>query len=210
MAILQIIIDEELKDEASKFFNDLGLDLSTAIRIYFKKCIDKKIIPFEINNIKYDENNAEKFVLKAHVNAPKNTSPYEIMNLFRNLCDDKGWYCEGGGVRFLSKSLTISRFDDEKYYYGSSNPIEYLKKGSDITPCKELAIAFSHKPSFVTIDGPNIFHDGEVKPSYLYIVDEPLVKDIDFTQHEDSAFHTGFELKVKRDIKLKLIDKLDE
>lgn len=209
MPYIQIRIDEELKEEASKLFNELGLDLSSAIRIYLKKCVDKKSIPFEINNQKYDKDISTDFSVKTTVSAPKNISPYEILDSFIKMCADKGWYCKGGGVHFSSNSLTISKFENGKYYHGSPYQIDYLCAGSDITPCKELAIAFSHKPSFVTIDGQNIFHDGEAKPTYLYIVDEPISKDVDFIQHDNSAFHPGFELKTKRDLKLKLIEKFN-
>lgn len=210
MPFLQIRIDEELKEEASKLFNDLGLDLSSAIRIYLKKCVDKKSIPFDLNNKKYDKNNSSKFVLKATINAPKETSPQALMDTFRKMCDDSGWYCEGGGVRYSSKSLTISNFIDGTYYHGSPYKIDYLNVGSDITPCKELAIAFSHKPSFVTIDGRDIYHDGEVKPTYLYVVDEEVTNGVDFIQHENSAFQPGFELKIQRNLKLKLIEIIDK
>ena len=37
MSYIQIRIDDELKEEAVKLFNELGLDLSTAIRLFLKK-----------------------------------------------------------------------------------------------------------------------------------------------------------------------------
>lgn len=47
--MLQVRIDDELKNKASKLFNQLGIDLSTAVRIFFLKCIAVGGIPFEMN-----------------------------------------------------------------------------------------------------------------------------------------------------------------
>ena len=47
MSYIQIRIDDELKEEAVKLFNELGLDLSTAIRLFLKKSIDDKKMPFK-------------------------------------------------------------------------------------------------------------------------------------------------------------------
>ena len=47
--MLQVRIDDELKNKASKLFNELGIDLSTAVRIFFLRCIAVGGIPFEMN-----------------------------------------------------------------------------------------------------------------------------------------------------------------
>ena len=47
--MLQVRIDDDLKNKASKLFNELGIDLSTAVRIFFLKCIAVGGIPFEMN-----------------------------------------------------------------------------------------------------------------------------------------------------------------
>ncbi len=48
MTTIQIRIDEKTKKEATKVFNDLGIDMSTGIKIYLKKIIYNKGIPFEL------------------------------------------------------------------------------------------------------------------------------------------------------------------
>ena len=57
--VLQIRIDKELKDLATKTFASMGLDLSTAIRIYLKKTVLEKGLPFNLKlqetNKKFDE-----------------------------------------------------------------------------------------------------------------------------------------------------------
>jgi ABC-type phosphate transport system ATPase subunit len=58
------------------------------------------------------------------------------------------------------------------WYHGSNKVFEILKEGSTITQWKELAEAFSHKPTILAIDDDNsIFHNGK-EYGYLYIVDE--------------------------------------
>ena len=46
--IVQIRMDSALKDQAAELFEDLGLALPTAIRIFLKKSIAFGGIPFEV------------------------------------------------------------------------------------------------------------------------------------------------------------------
>jgi len=46
---LSIRIDRSLKDEADHVFNDMGMNLTTAITIFIKQAVRQKKIPFEIN-----------------------------------------------------------------------------------------------------------------------------------------------------------------
>lgn len=46
--VLQVRVDEDLKNRASQLFDDLGLDLPTAVRVFLKKSLATGGIPFEI------------------------------------------------------------------------------------------------------------------------------------------------------------------
>ena len=46
--VVQIRMEESLKDEASALFEELGLDLPTAIRMFLKKSISYEGIPFDV------------------------------------------------------------------------------------------------------------------------------------------------------------------
>ena len=46
--MLQVRIDDDLKNRASALFNELGIDLSTAVRIFFLKCLAVGGLPFEV------------------------------------------------------------------------------------------------------------------------------------------------------------------
>lgn len=47
--LVQVRIDDKLKKQATKVFEDVGLDLSTAIKIFLKRSVQKKGIPFAMN-----------------------------------------------------------------------------------------------------------------------------------------------------------------
>ena len=49
-SVLQIRIDEDLKNNAAEVFDSIGLDLSTAIRMFLNKSILINGLPFDINN----------------------------------------------------------------------------------------------------------------------------------------------------------------
>lgn len=46
MAVLQVRIDDELKRQATEIYDELGLDLSTAVRMFLKRSVLVKGIPF--------------------------------------------------------------------------------------------------------------------------------------------------------------------
>lgn len=46
--LVQIRVDEDLKNEAASIYERLGLDLPTAIRVFLKKSIEESGIPFSL------------------------------------------------------------------------------------------------------------------------------------------------------------------
>jgi DNA-damage-inducible protein J len=46
MAIIQLRVSDQLKDEATELYNKLGLDLSSAIRMFLARSVGVKGIPF--------------------------------------------------------------------------------------------------------------------------------------------------------------------
>ena len=51
-SLIQARVDTELKNEASELFESLGLDMTTAIKVFLKRCLQEGGIPFEIRNNK--------------------------------------------------------------------------------------------------------------------------------------------------------------
>lgn len=53
-AVLQTRVDVNTKREAEKLFASLGLDITTAIRLFLRQSINQQKIPFEIIPPKYN------------------------------------------------------------------------------------------------------------------------------------------------------------
>jgi len=101
-----------------------------------------------------------------------------------------------------------SKIDDNKseiWYHGSPYELKDIKVNSSITRNKALAIAFSHKPSQLSVnDEGEIVHDG-VLAGYLYEVLDVSSNDIYI--HEACKEEDPWEWLIKKEMSLKLIDK---
>lgn len=47
-SLVQMRIDTQLRDEANNLFDRLGLDMTTAVKIFLKKCLAEGGIPFDV------------------------------------------------------------------------------------------------------------------------------------------------------------------
>lgn len=56
--LLQVRIDAQTKKEADALFSELGLDTSTAIRVFIKQALKKRAIPFSIKAKRKEEKEA--------------------------------------------------------------------------------------------------------------------------------------------------------
>lgn len=94
------------------------------------------------------------------------------------------------------------------WYHGSNKVFEVLEEGSTITQWKQLAEAFSHKPTILAIEDDNsIFHNGR-EYGYLYIVDEPIEIDVDIYAHPRTTMGKGLEFLTKRKLKVKMVKEI--
>ena len=50
-ATLTIRMDEDLKAEAEEFFDEIGMNMTTAVTCFFKKCLDAGEIPFKLGRM---------------------------------------------------------------------------------------------------------------------------------------------------------------
>lgn len=48
MSQIAVRVDDELKKEATAIFNELGLDMSTAVKLFLKQRVLTRSIPFEV------------------------------------------------------------------------------------------------------------------------------------------------------------------
>lgn len=77
--LVQIRVDEDLKNEAASIYERLGLDLPTAIRVFLKKSVEESGIPFslKISTEKRNRRHADAILKAANKEAKKN----KIQNL---------------------------------------------------------------------------------------------------------------------------------
>jgi len=58
MTQINILVDDEIKHNAERIFDDIGLNMSTAINAFLKKVARERRIPFELSeDLFYSENN---------------------------------------------------------------------------------------------------------------------------------------------------------
>ena len=48
MAVINIRVNDEVKKEAETIFKSLGLNMSVAMNLFLKKCINENGIPFDL------------------------------------------------------------------------------------------------------------------------------------------------------------------
>lgn len=53
LSLIQIRIEDQLKTQANNLFENLGLDMSTAIRVFLKKAVATGGIPFDLKDNTY-------------------------------------------------------------------------------------------------------------------------------------------------------------
>lgn len=90
--------NEKDHDEVKKILNELGLDVSTSIKIYFKQIIKQKGIPFSLttNNSDTPTEETKKALLLAEAkdmgliedNTPGFTNNKDLMNYMKNRAKD--------------------------------------------------------------------------------------------------------------------------
>ena len=58
--ILQVRIEEEVKNEAEAIFKNIGLDLSTGVRLYLNRVVKERGIPFPMKEGEVESENKDE------------------------------------------------------------------------------------------------------------------------------------------------------
>ena len=91
------------------------------------------------------------------------------------------------------------------WYHGSQQELTKLRVGSSITQNRNVAKAFSHRPSLVSMsDGGEVKHNG-VTSGYLYVVSDEI-DPRDVHPHPHPANAARWEWLTNRELKLELIE----
>lgn len=82
-AVLQTRVSEELKKQADSFFESIGLDTTTAIRLFLKQAIIQRKIPFEIiqEDTFYSEKNQKALLHSLHQMENGQHSIHELVEI---------------------------------------------------------------------------------------------------------------------------------
>ena len=97
MANIQVRIDDATKIAADSLFNSLGLDTSTAVRMFISSALDNKGIPFEV---KKSETDAMKDGLSSPVLLTGNNDDSKWSNEY--IASVKG-FCEDPDPTFMEQ-----------------------------------------------------------------------------------------------------------
>lgn len=60
MSQIAVRVDDDLKKEATAIFNELGLDMSTAVKLFLKQSVLTKSIPFKLALDEYSKKEVEQ------------------------------------------------------------------------------------------------------------------------------------------------------
>ena len=91
------------------------------------------------------------------------------------------------------------------WYHGSQQELTTLRIGSSITQNRNVAKAFSHSPSLLTMSERGTVKHDSATPGYLYIIADEIGSD-DVHPHPHPVNTTRWEWLTNRELKLKLIE----
>lgn len=60
MPQIAVRVDDQLKKEATEIFNELGLDMSTAVKLFLKQSVLTRSIPFKLALDEYSKEEVEQ------------------------------------------------------------------------------------------------------------------------------------------------------
>ena len=83
---INVRVDSELKKSAESLFNDLGLNMSSAITMFLKSAVSYEGIPFEVKRL--TPNAETKAALAEYKEMKKNPGNYKRYDSFDSLVDE--------------------------------------------------------------------------------------------------------------------------
>lgn len=89
---INVRIDSKTKEAASKTFEALGLDISTAVKMFLRRAVDTKSIPFEVRTENGFTLEQENEIIKSTEEALKHGQRYSsIEEAHRDIFGDKSY-----------------------------------------------------------------------------------------------------------------------
>ena len=75
----QIRIDETVKAQATSLFNDLGMDMSSAVNIFLRQCVLRGGIPFAVEVPNYNAKTLEAIAEAKPISRDSSVASYDNM-----------------------------------------------------------------------------------------------------------------------------------
>nr|WP_263314563.1 type II toxin-antitoxin system RelB/DinJ family antitoxin [Mammaliicoccus sp. Marseille-Q6498] len=75
----QIHIDENVKNQANTLFNDLGIDMNTAVNIFLRQCLLSEGLPFNVVLPKYNDKTLEAMIEAKKISRDESVVSYNTM-----------------------------------------------------------------------------------------------------------------------------------
>ena len=76
----QVRIDEDLKKQAVELFNQLGLDMSSAMNIFLRQCVMRGGLPFAVEVPKYKKEVIDAMEEAKRISKDPNVKGYTDLN----------------------------------------------------------------------------------------------------------------------------------
>ena len=88
---LSIRLDAKLKTDSQKVFKDLGLDISSATKLFLTQVVNRKAIPFKIRTVNGFTPEFEQELLADIADIKKNPQNYKAYTDVKELMNDLGF-----------------------------------------------------------------------------------------------------------------------
>lgn len=84
----QIRIDSDIKKQASELFNNLGLDMSSAVNLFLHQCVLRGGIPFTIEMPRYNQTTLDAMEEARRISRDPNVKGYTSMEEFKKALEE--------------------------------------------------------------------------------------------------------------------------
>ncbi len=84
----QVRIDSEIKEQASKLFDSLGLDMSSAVNLFLHQCILRGGLPFSVELPQYSTDTLEAILEAKRISRDTSVKGYKTLEELKAALDD--------------------------------------------------------------------------------------------------------------------------
>ena len=83
----QVRIDSEIKEQASKLFDSLGLDMSSAVNLFLHQCILRGGLPFSVELPQYSTDTLDAIIEAKRISRDASVKGYKTLDELKAALD---------------------------------------------------------------------------------------------------------------------------